>query len=121
MSCYHPASPRSVPSPYSTIIQKADPHYRRAMTTDAATLGNSSDLTSLKSQITAQQQLIISNSSTMASKRSTVYVAGLPTAVNEDQLLETFVTFGDILEISMPTEPHERELPVLSSSSRTSS
>ncbi|CAK9779573.1 unnamed protein product [Cutaneotrichosporon oleaginosum] len=42
-----------------------------------------------------------------APKRSTVYVAGLPAAVNEDQLLATFVTFGDILEISMPHEQHD--------------
>ncbi|BEJ16845.1 hypothetical protein CspHIS471_0602460 [Cutaneotrichosporon sp. HIS471] len=40
----------------------------------------------------------------MSGKRSTVYVAGLPAAVNEDQLLATFVTFGDILEISLPHE-----------------
>ncbi len=44
-----------------------------------------------------------------APKRSTVYVAGLPAAVNEDQLLATFVTFGDILEISMPHEQHDGE------------
>jgi RNA recognition motif-containing protein len=43
----------------------------------------------------------------MSAKRSTVYVAGLPAAVNEDQLLATFVTFGDILEISMPHEQHD--------------
>lgn len=50
-----------------------------------------------------------------APKRSTVYVAGLPAAVNEDQLLATFVTFGDILEISMPHEQHDCEYrpPVL--------
>lgn len=42
-------------------------------------------------------------------KRSTVYVAGLPAHVNEDQLLSTFVTFGDILEISMPHEQHDCE------------
>lgn len=44
-----------------------------------------------------------------APKRSTVYVSGLPVHVNEDQLLETFVTFGDILEINMPHEQHDRE------------
>lgn len=40
------------------------------------------------------------------SKRSTVYVAGFAPQVNEQQLLEAFVTFGDILEISLPLE-HE--------------
>lgn len=42
-----------------------------------------------------------------SSKRATVYVAGFPAEVNEQQLLEAFVTFGDILDISIPTEPNE--------------
>lgn len=45
----------------------------------------------------------------MDTKKSTVYVAGFPAQVDENQLLETFVTFGDILEINIPHEPHERE------------
>lgn len=64
-----------------------------------------------------------------SSKRSTVYVAGLAPEVNEQQLLDAFVTFGtlistcapslihpsklifqgDILEISIPPEANERE------------
>lgn len=39
-----------------------------------------------------------------SSKRTTVYVAGFAPQVNEQQLLDAFVTFGDILEISMPGE-----------------
>ncbi|KAI9639632.1 uncharacterized protein MKK02DRAFT_29651 [Dioszegia hungarica] len=42
-----------------------------------------------------------------SSKKSTVYVAGLAPEVNEQQLLEAFVTFGDILEISLPHEANE--------------
>lgn len=45
----------------------------------------------------------------MDTKKSTVYVAGFPAQVDENQLLEAFVTFGDILEINIPHEPHERE------------
>jgi RNA recognition motif-containing protein len=36
------------------------------------------------------------------SKRTTVYVAGFAPGVKEQQLLDAFVTFGDILEISVP-------------------
>ncbi|CAD6587415.1 MAG: hypothetical protein TREMPRED_004752 [Tremellales sp. Tagirdzhanova-0007] len=42
-----------------------------------------------------------------SSKKATVYVGGFAPEVNEQQLLEAFVTFGDILDISIPTEPHE--------------
>lgn len=61
-----------------------------------------------------------------SSKKSTVYVAGLSPEVNEQQLLDAFVTFGkspmlfyrvslltvvgDILEISLPAEANERKL-----------
>jgi len=38
------------------------------------------------------------------SKRTTVYVAGFAQSVNEQQLLDAFVTFGDIIEISLPSE-----------------
>lgn len=51
----------------------------------------------------------------MDTKKSTVYVAGFPAQVDENQLLEAFVTFGDILEISIPHEPHEREYTKLAS------
>ncbi len=65
-----------------------------------------------------------------SSKKSTIYVGGFAPEVNEQQLLDAFVTFGlslssqvvlfmlcettplislgDILDISIPTEPHER-------------
>ncbi|TXT10906.1 hypothetical protein VHUM_01657 [Vanrija humicola] len=42
-----------------------------------------------------------------SSKRTTVYVAGFASAVDEHQLLAAFVTFGDILEINLPTEQHD--------------
>ncbi|RXK40092.1 cyclophilin [Tremella mesenterica] len=42
-----------------------------------------------------------------SSKKSTVYIAGIAPEVNEQQLLEAFVTFGDIIDIKIPTEPHE--------------
>ncbi|EJT47185.1 cyclophilin [Trichosporon asahii var. asahii CBS 2479] len=49
----------------------------------------------------------------MDTKKPTVYVAGFPAQVDENQLLEAFVTFGDILEINIPHEPHERDEDVL--------
>jgi len=64
-----------------------------------------------------------------SSKKATVYVGGFANEVNEQQLLDAFVTFGtfhvplkltsffpcidglgDIIEINLPTEPNEREL-----------
>lgn len=45
----------------------------------------------------------------MAANKSTVYVAGFPAQTDENQLLEAFVTFGDVLEISIPHEPHDGE------------
>ena len=60
------------------------------------------------------------------SKKSTVYVGGFANEVNEQQLLDAFVTFGgslgqrsplsrllrsgDIIEIVLPTEPNECQL-----------
>ncbi|ORX36814.1 hypothetical protein BD324DRAFT_651295 [Kockovaella imperatae] len=44
-----------------------------------------------------------------SSKKNTVYVAGFPDEVKEQQLLDAFVTFGDILEITLPSEPNEPE------------
>ncbi|KAL7421707.1 hypothetical protein Q5752_003477 [Cryptotrichosporon argae] len=41
---------------------------------------------------------------TTGPKKATVYVAGLHPAVNEQQLLDAFVTFGDILEVNMPAD-----------------
>ncbi|KAK8864256.1 hypothetical protein IAR55_001502 [Kwoniella newhampshirensis] len=42
-----------------------------------------------------------------SSRKSTVYVAGLAPEVNEEQLLQAFVTFGDILDIKLPHEPNQ--------------
>ncbi|WWD17447.1 hypothetical protein CI109_101888 [Kwoniella shandongensis] len=42
-----------------------------------------------------------------SSKKSTVYVSGLAPEVNEEQLLQAFVTFGDILDIKLPHEPNQ--------------
>lgn len=42
-----------------------------------------------------------------AAARSTVYVSGFPAGANEQQLLDAFVTFGDILEIKIPNEKDE--------------
>ncbi|KAK1924383.1 hypothetical protein DB88DRAFT_284485 [Papiliotrema laurentii] len=42
-----------------------------------------------------------------SSKKATVYVGGFADEVNEQQLLDAFVTFGDIIEISLPTEPND--------------
>ncbi|WRT66202.1 uncharacterized protein IL334_003155 [Kwoniella shivajii] len=39
-----------------------------------------------------------------SNKKGTVYVAGLASEVNEDQLLAAFITFGDILDIKVPHE-----------------
>lgn len=63
-----------------------------------------------------------------SSKKATVYVGGFANEVNEQQLLDAFVTFGtsrvpskltsffpcidgpgDIIDITLPTEPNERE------------
>ncbi|ORY32546.1 hypothetical protein BCR39DRAFT_522777 [Naematelia encephala] len=41
------------------------------------------------------------------SKKATIYVGNLSPEVHEQQLLDAFVTFGDILEVIIPTEPHE--------------
>ena len=76
------------------------------------------------------------NDAGSSSKKNTVYVAGFPAEVKEQQLLDAFVTFGellplvlflypsaassrvrhnaeirpgDILEVNLPTEPNERE------------
>ncbi|GFZ44101.1 hypothetical protein JCM24511_01822 [Saitozyma sp. JCM 24511] len=46
-------------------------------------------------------------SSAGSSKKATIYVGGFAPEVNEQQLLDAFVTFGDILEISIPTEANE--------------
>ncbi|WVO16343.1 hypothetical protein L204_104018 [Cryptococcus depauperatus] len=49
-----------------------------------------------------------SSANTLATnKKSTVYVSGLAPEVDEEKLLQTFVTFGDIIEIKIPHEPHE--------------
>lgn len=42
-----------------------------------------------------------------SSKKATIYVGGFAPDVNEQHLLDTFVTFGEILDISIPTEPYE--------------
>ncbi|KAK4687154.1 hypothetical protein P7C73_g2966, partial [Tremellales sp. Uapishka_1] len=42
-----------------------------------------------------------------SSKKATIYVGGFAPEVNEEQLLTAFVTFGDIIEIKVPSEPHE--------------
>jgi hypothetical protein len=47
---------------------------------------------------------LVNMESAGSSKRTTVYVAGFAPQVNEQQLLDAFVTFGDILEISVPNE-----------------
>ncbi|RSH84323.1 uncharacterized protein EHS24_005841 [Apiotrichum porosum] len=41
---------------------------------------------------------------TAGPSRSTVYVSGFPSQADEQQLLDAFITFGDILEISIPNE-----------------
>lgn len=41
-------------------------------------------------------------------KKSSVYVSGFAPEVDEEQLLQAFVTFGDIIEIKIPHEPHDR-------------
>ncbi|WVQ88772.1 hypothetical protein IAS59_002509 [Cryptococcus gattii] len=40
-------------------------------------------------------------------KKSSVYVSGFAPEVDEEQLLQAFVTFGDIIEIKIPHEPHD--------------
>ncbi|ODN79867.1 hypothetical protein L202_03760 [Cryptococcus amylolentus CBS 6039] len=47
------------------------------------------------------------NASSVANRKSSVYVSGIAPAVNEEQLLQAFVTFGDIIEIKIPHEPHD--------------
>ncbi|WVR07188.1 hypothetical protein IAU60_004229 [Kwoniella sp. DSM 27419] len=42
-----------------------------------------------------------------SSRKNTVYVAGLAPEVNEDQLLQAFGTFGDIIDIKIPQEQHD--------------
>ncbi|WVQ82206.1 hypothetical protein IAT38_004334 [Cryptococcus sp. DSM 104549] len=41
-----------------------------------------------------------------SSKKSTVYVAGIAPEVSTDALLQAFVTFGDIIDIKIPNDPH---------------
>ncbi|WVQ99263.1 hypothetical protein IAU59_006395 [Kwoniella sp. CBS 9459] len=42
-----------------------------------------------------------------SSKKSTVYVAGLVPEVDANQLLQTFATFGDIIDIKIPHEAQD--------------
>lgn len=46
-------------------------------------------------------------------RKSSVYVSGFAPEVDEEQLLQAFVTFGDIIEIKIPHEPHDRTFYVL--------
>ncbi|WWC70362.1 uncharacterized protein I206_104312 [Kwoniella pini CBS 10737] len=39
-----------------------------------------------------------------SNRKNTVYVAGLPLEINEEQLLSAFITFGDIIDIKIPNE-----------------
>ncbi|KAJ9096861.1 hypothetical protein QFC20_006329 [Naganishia adeliensis] len=43
--------------------------------------------------------------------KKTIFVTGFDESVKEQELLQAFVTFGDIIEIAIPTDPHNRDKP----------
>ncbi|CDZ98709.1 Cyclophilin-type peptidyl-prolyl cis-trans isomerase [Phaffia rhodozyma] len=46
-----------------------------------------------------------------STKKHTIFVSGLPDGVNEQQLLDVFVSFGDIIEVQLPKEPSKEGQP----------
>ncbi|KAJ9112332.1 hypothetical protein QFC19_000752 [Naganishia cerealis] len=47
----------------------------------------------------------------VAKGKKTIFVTGFSDTVNEQELIQAFVTFGDIIEISIPTDPANRDKP----------
>lgn len=69
--------------------------------------------TSILSSLSAGKSKIMNKTTDQAAssnlnKKSSVYVSGFAPEVDEEQLLQAFVTFGDIIEIKIPHEPHDR-------------
>lgn len=69
--------------------------------------------TSTLSSLSAGKSKIMNKTTDQAAssnlnKKSSVYISGFAPEVDEEQLLQAFVTFGDIIEIKIPHEPHDR-------------